>query len=64
MSKRTFSFVSGVIGGAATIACATVTFFAPAHATAIVASIGIAATAATEICAQFVDPTKDTKKVE
>ena len=54
MNKKTFTLVSSVIGGAATIASAVVTFINPAYSPAIVASIGIVATAAVDVCAQFV----------
>ena len=54
MSKKVYNLVVGVIGGLSTIAVAFVTFFNPAYATAINASIGIGATAVCEICAQFV----------
>lgn len=53
MTKKTFTLVSSIIGGCATIASAIVTFINPAYSAAIVASIGIASTAAIEICLQF-----------
>ena len=56
MTKKTFTLVEAIIGGVATIASAVVTFIHPAHATAIVASIGIASTAAINIISQFVKP--------
>lgn len=54
MSKKVYNLVVGVIGGLSTIGVALVTFFNPAYATAINASIGIGATAIVEICGQFV----------
>lgn len=48
MSKKMFTLVSSCIGGASTIASAIVTYAQPEYATAIVASIGIAATAIIE----------------
>lgn len=54
MSKKVFNLVTGLIGGVEVIAVALITFFNPAYAVAINASIGIAGTAAIEICSQFV----------
>ena len=54
MSKKVYNLVVGVIGGLSTIGVALVTFFNPAYATAINASIGIGATAIVEIVSQFV----------
>ena len=54
MKKKTFTFVSAIVGGVATVASAAITFFQPAHATAIVAGIGIASTATINIINQFV----------
>lgn len=54
MSKKTLNLITGVTGGASTIASAVVTFCGPAYATAIVAGIGIAATAVVEIATLFV----------
>ena len=54
MSKKVYTLVVGVIGGLSTIGVALVTFFDPAYATAINASIGIGATAIVEIVSQFV----------
>lgn len=54
MKKKTFNLVVGIVNGSATIASAVVTFaVALPLATAIVAGIGIAATAAIEICSLF-----------
>ena len=50
MSKKVYNLVVGIIGGCSTIAVAVVTFLNPAYAVAINASIGIASTAAIEIC--------------
>ena len=54
MNKKVYNLVVGIIGGLSTIGVALVTFFNPAYATAINASIGIGATAIVEICSQFV----------
>ena len=54
MSKKVYNLVVGIIGGLSTIGVALVTFFDPAYATAINASIGIGCTAIIEICGQFV----------
>lgn len=54
MSKKVYNLVTGIIGGVEVIAVAIVTFVQPSYAVAINASIGIAGTAAIEICGQFV----------
>ena len=54
MTKKLYTLISTIVGAVATIACAIVTYVHPAQATAIVAAIGIAATAANEIMLQFV----------
>lgn len=54
MSKKTYNLIVGIVGGLSTISVAVVTFFNPAYATAINASIGIGATAIVEIANQFV----------
>lgn len=55
MKKRTYNLVVGIVNGTATAASAIVTFAVPAPLNAaIVAAIGIAATAAIEICSLFV----------
>lgn len=54
MKKKTFNLVAGVVGGVQTIAIAVVTFFQPAYAVQINAAIGVAGTAAIEICSLFV----------
>lgn len=55
MQKKTFNLITGIIGGLSTVAIAVVTFFTPAHATAINTAIGIADTAAIEILSLFVE---------
>ena len=54
MSKKVFNLISGIVGGLETIGVAVVTYFNPAYAMAINASIVIAGTAIIEICSQFV----------
>ena len=54
MSKKVYNLITGVIGGVEVISIAIVTFFNPAYAVAINASIGIVGTAAIEVCGQFV----------
>lgn len=54
MTKKLYTLVSTVVGSVATIGAAFVTYYQPANATAIVASIGIAATAINDILLQFV----------
>lgn len=58
MKKKTYALITAIIGGVSTIAVGIVTFFNPHYATPINAGIGIAATAALEICAGFVDTNK------
>lgn len=58
MKKRTFNLVVGITGGVAAIASAVVTYLSPAYAVQIVAGIGIASTAVTEICSLFVKTDK------
>ena len=55
MSKKTFNLVIGILGGAAAITSAIVTYIQPIFAAQIVAGIGIASTAITEICSLFVE---------
>lgn len=55
MSKKTFNLVIGILGGVAAIASAVVTYIQPTFAAQIVAGIGIASTAITEICSLFVE---------
>lgn len=54
MNEKTFKLVTAIVGGVETIAVGLVTYFNPAGATAINASILIAGTAILEICNQFV----------
>ena len=56
MKKKTFELIVGVVGGLAAIASAVVTYFQPAYAVQIVAAIGVASTAITEICSLFIKP--------
>ncbi len=58
MKKKTFNLVVGITGGVATIASAVVTYISPTYAVQIVAGIGIASTAVTEICSLFVQTEK------
>ena len=58
MKKKTYALITAIIGGAATIAVGIVTFMDPQYAIAINSGIGIAATAALEICAGFVEKNK------
>lgn len=58
MSKKTFNLVIGILGGVAAITSAVVTYIQPAYAAQIVAGIGIASTAITEICSLFVKEEK------
>lgn len=55
MSKKTFNLVIGILGGVAAITSAVVTYIQPEFAVQIVAGIGIASTAVTEICSLFVE---------
>lgn len=54
MTKKVYKLVVACIGAAATVASAIVTYIEPANATAIVAAIGVVATAAVEVCDLFV----------
>ncbi|MBQ5537927.1 MAG: hypothetical protein IIU02_08475 [Treponema sp.] len=54
MRKKTYNFVVGITGGIAAMASATVTYFEPEYAVQIVAAIGIASTAVSEICSLFI----------
>ena len=54
MSKKTFNFVTGIIGALQTVGVAIVTYTEPSYATAINSAIVIAGTAAIEICNLFV----------
>ena len=55
MSKKMYALVTGIIGGVGAIASAIVSYTDPAQATAILAAIPIAITAANEIMLLFVD---------
>ena len=56
MSKRTFQFVTTIVGGLGTIATGCVTYFVEDKllATEIVGAIGVGVTAVETICAKFV----------
>ena len=56
MSKKMYALVSGIIGGIGAIASAIVSYTDPAQATAILAAIPIAITAANEVMMLFVEP--------
>lgn len=54
MSKKTFQFVSAIIGGVQAIAVAVVTYVSPEYSAAINGAIVVIGTAVIEACAQFV----------
>lgn len=54
MKKKTFNLVAGIIGGVQTVAIAIITYIQPAYAVQINAAIGVAGTAAIEVCSLFV----------
>ena len=54
MSKKTLQLITGITTGISTIASAVVTFIQPSYAAAIVAGIGIVASAVIEVCTNFV----------
>ena len=54
MSKKTYSFITGLIGAAATAASVAVAYFQPAMYGAIIAAIGVGAKAIDEILLLFV----------
>jgi len=56
MTKKMYALITGIIGGVGAIASAIVSYTDPAQATAILAAIPIAITAANEILMLFVDP--------
>lgn len=56
MSKKMYALVTGIIGGVGAIASAIASYTDPAQATAILAAIPIAITAANEILMLFVEP--------
>ena len=55
MSKKMYALITGIIGGVGAIASAIVSYTDPAQATAILAAIPIAITAANEILMLFVN---------
>lgn len=54
MSKKTFTFITGIVGALQTAGVAIVTYTAPEMATAINSAIVIAGTAIIEACNAFV----------
>ena len=56
MTKKMYALISGIIGGVGAIASAIVSYTDPVQATAILAAIPIAITAANEIMMLFVAP--------
>lgn len=54
MTDKTFKLITAIVGGLETIAVGLVTYFNPAYATAINASIIVVGTAIVEVCKQFV----------
>lgn len=61
MTKKTFQFVTAIVGGLQTVAVGAVTYFTPEHATTINGAIVIIGTAIIEACAQFVQPEQEQK---
>ena len=59
MTKKTFQFVTAIIGGLQTAAVGAVTYFLPENATAINGAIVIIGTAVIEACVQFVQPEQE-----
>lgn len=55
MTKKTFQFVTAIVGGLQTVAVGAVTYFLPDHATAINGAIVIIGTAIIEACSKFVE---------
>lgn len=55
MSKKLYNLIVGIIGGVSAVAVSVVTYIDPSYVVAINASIGIASTAAIEVCSQFVE---------
>ena len=53
MNKKSFAFVTAIVGGLQTIAIGVVTYYSPENATAINSAIVIASTAIIEICNLF-----------
>lgn len=58
MSKKTFTLITGIVGGVQAIAVAVVTYTSPEYATAINSAIVVIGTAVIEACSQFVQPEK------
>lgn len=56
MSKKTFTLITGIVGGVQAIAVAVVTYTSPEYATAINSAIVVIGTAVIEACSQFVKP--------
>ena len=56
MSKKTFQFVSAIVGGVQAIAVAVVTYTSPEYAAAINGAIVVIGTAVIEACSGFVKP--------
>lgn len=56
MSKKTLTFVTGIVTGLQTIGVALVTYYVPENTTAINSAIVIAGGAIIEICNLFVKP--------
>ena len=56
MTKKMYALITGIIGGVGAIASAIVSYTDPAQATAILAAIPSAITAANEIMMLFVAP--------
>ena len=54
MSKKTFNFITAIVGGLETIAVGCVTYFEPANATAINSAIVVVGTAVIEVCTKFI----------
>ena len=55
MSKKLYALINGIVDGVAVITSAVVAYVNPAYTPAIVAAIGIGASAINEICLLFVD---------
>lgn len=56
MSKKTFTLITGIVGGLQTIGVAIVTYTNVEYATAINSAIVVIGTAVIEACSQFVKP--------
>lgn len=56
MTKKMYALITGILGGIGAIASAIVSYTDPPQATAILAAIPIAITAANEIMMLFVEP--------